>query len=353
MQPLQENTPLQTHPIDEADRRTSLASDASSSASSTLVEPIARQQELLEAYQAACTWANEIILGKPTQVNLAFACFLAGGHLLLDDLPGVGKTTLARTLAHALSLDFKRIQFTADLLPTDIVGVSIYESESKRFQFHKGPVFTHLLLADEINRASPRTQSALLEAMEENQVSIDNETYALPDPFFVVATQNPVDMAGTFPLPDSQLDRFLFRVAMGYPNADSEVKLLMQNGVHENQHPKPPIPAQGFGPSEMSQLRTQVGSVHVEERLARYVRALLEKSRNLDGIQVGLSPRAGLALIRGARAWAMLHGRTFVRPEDVQAVFPAVATHRLVAQTELDADERESLALSILRQVGV
>lgn len=303
-------------------------------------------------FQKALEWANLIILSKSHQVKLAFACFLAGGHLLLDDLPGVGKTTLARTLAHALSLDFKRIQFTADLLPSDIVGVSIYESNQARFVFHKGPVFTQLLLADEINRASPRTQSALLEAMEEHQVSIDNETHSLPNPFFVVATQNPVDMAGTFPLPDSQLDRFLFRVALGYPSANSEIKLLMQNGIDEARHPLP-LDVEGLALSELLHLRKEVSSIHVEERLAKYVRALLENSREQEGIQIGLSPRAGLALIRGARAWAMLEGRLFVRPEDVQNVFLAVATHRLVAHTDLDALEREKLAQTILQQVAI
>jgi MoxR-like ATPase len=308
---------------------------------------------LVDTYRQACAWANTLILGKPHQVKLAFSCFLAGGHLLLDDLPGVGKTTLARTLAHALSLDFKRIQFTADLLPSDIVGVSIYESASQKFQFHKGPVFTHLLLADEINRASPRTQSALLEAMEEHQVSIDNETHNLPNPFFVVATQNPVDMAGTFPLPDSQLDRFLFRVAMGYPNAESEIRLLLQNGVDERLHPAPPAPVNGWTPENLSLLRDEVSKVHVEDRLARYVRNLLEQSRTHSGVTVGLSPRAGLALIRGARAWAMLDSRNHVRPEDVQAVFPAVASHRLVTQTDTDKDERDRLVSAILQSVPV
>lgn len=299
----------------------------------------------------AVDWSNQIILGKSKQVQLAFACFLAGGHLLLDDLPGVGKTTLAKTLAHVLSLEFKRIQFTADLLPSDIIGVSIYEASSSRFVFHKGPVFTHLLLADEINRASPRTQSALLEAMEEHQVSLDNETYALPDPFFVIATQNPVDMAGTFPLPDSQLDRFLFRIAMGYPNAENEIQLLMQKGVQE--HFSKFSEQESLNSTDLMQLRKEVTLIHVEERLAKYIRALLEQSRTHPQIQVGLSPRAGLALIRGAQAWAMLEGRNYVRPDDVQNVFLAVATHRLVSISDLDALEREKLAQDILQKVAI
>ncbi len=290
---------------------------------------------------------NRLVLGKPREVRLAFTTLLAGGHLLLEDLPGLGKTTLARAMAATLGLDFQRAQFTADLLPSDIVGVSIFEQASREFRFHPGPVFTQLLLADEINRAPPRTQSALLEAMAEQQVSVDGITHALPQPFFVIATQNPVDLAGTFPLPDSQMDRFLLRLHLGYPDADAEREMLAGEDRRDLiAHSLPRL-----GPDEVLALRAAVERVHASPALVAYVQALLQESRRHPGVQVGLSPRAGLGLLRGARALALLEGRGHALPEDVQALFPHVAAHRLVPESE--AETRDALAARILRTVAV
>lgn len=290
---------------------------------------------------------NQLVLGKPREVRLAFTTLLAGGHLLIEDLPGLGKTTLARAMAASLGLDFQRMQFTSDLLPSDIIGVSIYDQAAREFRFHAGPVFTQLLLADEINRAPPRTQSALLEAMAEHQVSVDGTTHALPQPFFVIATQNPVDLAGTFPLPDSQMDRFLLRLHLGYPEADAEREMLA--GADRRDliaHSMPRLSGE-----DVIALRAAVGRVHASEALVTYVQALLQESRRHPGVQVGLSPRAGLGLLRGARALALLAGRDHALPEDVQALFAAVAAHRLVPESE--AERRDGLAEGILRAVAV
>lgn len=290
---------------------------------------------------------NQLVLGKPREVRLAFTTLLAGGHLLIEDLPGLGKTTLARAMAASLGLDFQRMQFTSDLLPSDIIGVSIYDQAAREFRFHAGPVFTQLLLADEINRAPPRTQSALLEAMAEHQVSVDGTTHALPQPFFVIATQNPVDLAGTFPLPDSQMDRFLLRLHLGYPEADAEREMLA--GADRRDliaHSMPRLSGE-----DVLALRAAVGRVHASEALVTYVQALLQESRRHPGVQVGLSPRAGLGLLRGARALALLAGRDHALPEDVQALFAAVAAHRLVPESE--AERRDGLAEGILRAVAV
>jgi MoxR-like ATPase len=290
---------------------------------------------------------NRLVLGKPREVRLAFTTLLAGGHLLIEDLPGLGKTTLARAMAATLGLEFQRAQFTADLLPSDIVGVSIFEQATREFRFHPGPVFTQLLLADEINRAPPRTQSALLEAMAEQQVSVDGVTHALPQPFFVIATQNPVDLAGTFPLPDSQMDRFLLRLHLGYPDADAEREMLAGEDRRDLiSHSLPRL-----GPDEVLALRAAVERVHASPALVAYVQALLQESRRHPGVQVGLSPRAGLGLLRGARALALLEGRGHALPEDVQALFPHVAAHRLVPESE--AETRDALAARILRTVAV
>lgn len=289
---------------------------------------------------------NALVLGKMDEVRLAFVALLADGHLLIEDLPGLGKTTLAHALAATLGLSFQRIQFTSDLLPSDIVGVSIYDAHSQNFQFHPGPVFTHVVLADEINRAPPRTQSALLEAMAESQVTVDGGTHALPQPFFVIATQNPVDLSGTYPLPDSQLDRFLLRLHLGYPNQEAE-RALLSGQSRRNLIAKlsPQLRA-----SDILQLREAVARVHASNALIAYVQALLARSRHHPGIRVGLSPRAGIALLRATRAHALLLGRDHVLPDDVQALFGAVATHRLVA----DADENAAtLATSILHAVPV
>ena len=290
---------------------------------------------------------NALVLGKPQEVRLAFVALLAGGHVLIEDLPGRGKTTLAHALAATVGLGFQRIQFTSDLLPADVLGVSVYEAGSRRFQFHPGPVFTQVLLADEINRAPPRTQSALLEAMAEQQVTVDGTTHPLPDPFFVIATQNPVDLSGTFPLPDSQLDRFLLRFSLGYPNAESERALL--TGADRRELIARAVPVLGDG--EVQALRRAAEQVHASEALVGYVQALLARSRQLPGVRVGLSPRAGLALLRAARAYALLLGRNHVLPEDVQALFIAVAGHRLVGEAE--AGSGAALAKAVLHAVPV
>jgi MoxR-like ATPase len=295
----------------------------------------------------AMAQVNTLVLGKPREVDLAFACLLAGGHLLIEDLPGLGKTTLARALAATLGLGFARMQFTADLLPSDILGVSIYEQDQRNFRFHPGPVFTQLLLADEINRAPPRTQSALLEAMAEHQVTIDGVCHALPNPFFVIATQNPVDLAGTFPLPDSQLDRFLLRIALGYPDATAEREMLV--GADRRDLIAGTLPL--IGTEDVLALRHAVTQVHASDALVSYVQALLTETRRHPQVRVGLSPRAGLALLRAARALALLRGRDHALPEDIQAVFEAVAAHRLVPQG--DTTDRVALARSILKSVAV
>ena len=302
---------------------------------------------LLQALKSAQQQVNSLVLGKPQEVRLAFVALLSGGHLLIEDLPGLGKTTLAHALAATLGLGFQRVQFTSDLLPADVLGVSVYDAQSRQFQFHPGPVFTHVLLADEINRAPPRTQSALLEAMAEHQVTLDGMTRALPDPFFVIATQNPVDLAGTYPLPDSQLDRFLLRLTLGYPNAESERALLAGTDRRELIAQVSPL----LSSADVLQLRAAVNEVHASEALVDYVQALLTRSRQQPGVRVGLSPRAGIALLRAARAYALLLGRQHVLPEDVQALFAAVATHRLVAEAE--AFSAQALAKSILHAVAV
>jgi MoxR-like ATPase len=266
-----------------------------------------------------------VILGKEQQIRLALACLLSRGHLLIEDVPGVGKTTLAHVLARTLGLEFHRIQFTSDMLPADIIGVSIYDRESGTFKFHPGPVFSQLVLADEVNRATPKTQSALLEAMEEHQVTAEGETRRLPEPFFVIATQNPSHQVGTFPLPESQLDRFQMRVELGYPDRDAERALLQ--GV-DRRDMTASLEAR-LGPGELLALQSAVRQVHVAPALVDYVQALVEYTRRSPDYVNGLSPRAALALLACARAWALIEGRDRVIPEDVQAVLPGVAGHRL------------------------
>lgn len=289
---------------------------------------------------------NQVVLGKPRQIKLALACLIAGGHLLLEDVPGVGKTTLAHALAASFALDFQRVQFTSDLLPSDIVGVSVYERETGEFRFHPGPIFGGLLLADEINRATPKTQSALLEAMAEGQVTVDGQTHALPQPFFVVATQNPLDLAGTFPLPDSQLDRFMLRLSLDYPDASAERELL--TGVDRRSLLARMRPAlDGAG---LLALRAQAQQVVASPALLDYLQALLAASRRHADIRTGLSPRAGLALLLAARAWALLHQRDYVLPEDLQAVFTPLAAHRFVA---VRGTSGVALARQLLAEVAV
>ncbi|MGN7725699.1 AAA family ATPase [Luteimonas sp. 22616] len=302
---------------------------------------------LRDAVKRAQAQVNTLVLGKPHEVRLAFVALLSGGHLLIEDLPGLGKTTLAHAMAATLGLGFQRVQFTSDLLPSDIVGVSVFDAQAQRFEFHPGPVFAHVLLADEINRAPPRTQSALLEAMAEHQVTVDGTTHALPDPFFVIATQNPVDLAGTYPLPDSQLDRFLLRLTLGYPDEGAERALLA--GTDRRDLIAQTLPV--LGADDVQALRDAVAQVHASEALVTYVQSLLARSRHHPGVRVGLSPRAGIALLRAARAYALLLGRTHVLPEDVQALFPAVAAHRLVA--DADAGDGYALAKAILHGVRV
>ncbi|HEL4830894.1 MoxR family ATPase [Stenotrophomonas sp. C4297] len=303
--------------------------------------------QLRQALREAQDQVNALVLGKVPEVRLAFVALLSGGHLLIEDLPGLGKTTLAHALASSLGLSFQRVQFTSDLLPADVLGVSVYEAGSRQFQFHPGPVFTHVLLADEINRAPPRTQSALLEAMAEQQVTLDGQTHALPDPFFVIATQNPVDLSGTFPLPDSQLDRFLLRLAMGYPSAQAERELL--RGSDRRDLIARAVPK--LDDTQVRALRDAVNQVHASDALIDYVQALLTRSRQHAGVRVGLSPRAGLALLRAAKAHALLLGRGHVVPEDVQTLFVAVAGHRLVAEAE--SSSGPALARAILQTVAV
>ncbi|TAJ51944.1 MAG: AAA family ATPase [Nevskiaceae bacterium] len=277
--------------------------------------------------QAVLNALGRIVLGKDRQLRLALACLLARGHLLIEDVPGVGKTTLALALSRVLGLAFQRVQFTSDLLPADILGVSVFEREHGHFRFHPGPIFSQVVLADEVNRASPKTQSALLEAMEERQVSVEGATRGLPEPFFVLATQNPADQIGVFPLPESQLDRFLMRLSMGFPPREAERALLLEPDRRSLLlQVEPELDAE-----RLLALQAQVTQVLTSPALVDYLLALIEYSRNHPALKQGLSPRAGLALRRAAQAWALLDGRGSVIPEDVQAVFPAVAGHRLLA----------------------
>ncbi|MEO7030724.1 MAG: MoxR family ATPase [Herbaspirillum sp.] len=280
---------------------------------------------MFQQIHQAAQQINQIVVGKQQQIRLALVCLLAGGHLLIEDIPGVGKTTLAHALAKTLGLQFNRVQFTSDLLPADVLGVSIYEREKNNFVFHPGPVFTQVLLADEINRATPKAQSALLEAMEERQVSVDGVTRHLPQPFFVIATQNPSHQVGTFPLPESQLDRFLMCLSLGYPDAAAERALLLGE---DRRALLQALPAQ-MQPAELLTARAALTQIHTSDALINYVQALLLATRSSNLFTEGLSPRAGIALLQAARAWAALDGRNHVIPEDIQAVWVPVTAHRL------------------------
>ncbi|HEU0187188.1 MAG TPA: MoxR family ATPase [Gallionellaceae bacterium] len=295
------------------------------------------------------TQTEQVILGKPHQIRLALACLLARGHLLIEDLPGVGKTTLAHVLARTLGLQFQRIQFTSDILPADILGVSIFQRDSNEFKFHPGPIFAQMILADEVNRATPKTQSALLEAMEEQQVTTEGVTRPLPTPFFVIATQNPTHQIGTFPLPESQLDRFLMRIQLGYPDAQAERGLLA--GVERREivaKLQPQMQA-----SELLALQLQVRQVHASPALLDYVQAILRHTRESARFVHGLSPRAGLSLLAAARAWALLHGRNAVIPEDIQTVLPGVASHRLQSVQDVQTSDGDKLARELIEAVPI
>jgi len=289
---------------------------------------------------------GRVILGKREQVRLALCCLLAEGHLLIEDIPGIGKTTLAKVLAEILGMEFRRIQCTSDMLPGDILGVSVFEQTAGTFRFHPGPIFTHVLLTDEINRSTPKTQSALLEAMEERQVTLEGETRPLPRPFFVIATQNPLELAGTFPLPESQLDRFLLRIELGYPDRSSEHDLLRGGGTSRELAQIKPM----LTPEKVIHFQQMAAGVHVSDTLVEYIQNILDFTRTSSLFHMGLSPRGGLFLLRAARSWALISGRDFVVPEDVQKILPYVAGHRLRkadGQGEMVRDELMALLLSV------
>ncbi|HYA66863.1 MAG TPA: AAA family ATPase [Burkholderiaceae bacterium] len=306
---------------------------------------------MLEKFQACAARIATVIVGKDLQIRQSLTCLLAGGHLLIEDAPGVGKTTLAHAIAISLGLPFRRIQFTSDLLPSDVIGVSVYERSSAQFLFHPGPIFSEVLLADEINRASPKTQSALLEAMEESQVSIDGMARPLPQPFFVIATQNPLHQVGTFPLPESQLDRFLMCISLGYPDHAAERSLLAGDSRRDMLKAMPAISRA----SDLLAAQQEVKQVFCSEALLDYVQALLAHTRTSDIYVDGLSPRAGLALLAAARAWSWLDGRDHVIPEDVQNVVPGVVGHRLRAAKRdgSRALHGQELATNLLQAVAV
>ncbi len=301
--------------------------------------------------QPVLTQLARIVVGKDEPLRLAVACLVARGHLLIEDIPGVGKSTLAQALSATLGLKYSRIQFTSDLLPADVLGVSIYDERTQAFRFHSGPIFSSVVLADEINRAPPKTQSALLEAMEERQVSMDGQTRKLPDPFFVIATQNPVEQIGAYPLPESQLDRFLMAIELGYPDAAAERELLAGGDRRVRIADIAPV----ADPATLAEWQREAAAVHVAPALLDYVQALLAASRGHTangtgsnaGSRRGLSPRAGLMLLGAARAWALLAGRAMVLPEDVQAVFTAVAGHRLAGGTRAGAGQAQALLRAV------
>jgi len=291
---------------------------------------------------------NEILLGKSHKIRLAFCCLLSRGHLLIEDVPGVGKTTLAHALARVVGSDYQRIQFTSDMLPADILGVSIYKQERDIFELHPGPIFSQVILADEINRATPKTQSALMEGMAEGQVTIENETHILPRPFFVLATQNPLDLVGTYPLPDSQLDRFLLSITLGYPDRAAERQLLTSADRATMLLQVEPQ----LTPQDVLDLQVDCEKIHVSEDLLDYIQALLDETRNEQWFESGLSPRAGLALLRASRAHAFLDDRDYVTPEDVKRVFPALARHRLNATSGFSQAPDDQIA-EMLQQLPI
>ncbi|MBS3964016.1 MAG: MoxR family ATPase [Methylomonas sp.] len=298
-----------------------------------------------EALATLFAAAENVILGKRRQIRLAVCCLLAKGHLLIEDIPGVGKTTLAHTLAHLFGLRYQRIQFTSDLLPADIIGASVFDSRNHHFKFHPGPLFNQMILADEINRATPKAQSALLEAMEERQVTVEGKTYPLTSPFFVIATQNPSYQIGTFPLPESQLDRFLMRLDMGYPSPEAERELWLGRPRH---HLIAELSVQ-LPSHQLAELQSAVKTVHASPALLDYLQGIVGYTRQSGEFVHGLSPRGGLALLTAAQAWAFIHERQAVLPEDLQAVLPAVAGHRLCASNP----DAAAVAALILKNVPI
>ena len=291
---------------------------------------------------------EKIILGKPVQIRLAVCCLLAQGHCLIEDLPGVGKTTLSQTIAHVFGLAFSRIQFTSDLLPADILGVSIFDPEQQSFNFHPGPIFAHFVLADEINRATPKTQSALLEAMEERQITVEGTTRKLEQPFFVIGTQNPLDQSGTFPLPESQLDRFMMKIKLGYPDTDAERALL----AGDNPRDRLEQISATTSLEQFIEIQQAASNIHCSQPLLHYVQDLIQATRNPGLFVYGISPRAGLAVVRASKAWALMNGRSHVEPGDVKAVFGSVAGHRLTPADQ-HSQSTESLIESMLEAVPI
>ena|SRR5437868_1776851 len=313
------------------------------------VPTLITQADPVELIGATIAQLNRIILGKQTQLRQSIACLLARGHLLIEDIPGVGKTTLAHALAETLGLHHQRVQFTSDLLPADIVGVSVFERETSEFRFHKGPIFAQLVLADEVNRATPKAQSALLEAMEEHQVTADGQTYPMAAPFFVIATQNPVYQIGTFPLPESQLDRFLMRIELGYPDATLERELLIGQDRRDLLATLGPT----LSPQQLLLMQTMVPGVHASDALLDYVQAIIRYTRESPHFESGLSPRAAISLLRAAQAWALIHGHPGVLPEDVQAVLPGVVGHRLKLRDAAESRSSRDIGDSVLKAVPV
>ncbi len=303
----------------------------------------------VERVEATVRALNGIILGKEQQLRLCLACLFARGHLLIEDIPGVGKTTLAHALARSLGLSYQRIQFTSDLLPADITGVSVFDAETGQFRFHRGPVFSQVVLADEVNRATPKAQSALLEAMEEHQVTSDGQTYPMSEPFFVIATQNPVYQVGTFPLPESQLDRFLMRIELGYPGPALERQLLLGTDRRDLLVSLAPT----LTPQQLLRLQGDVARVHVSEALLDYVQAIARYTRQASEFEAGLSPRAVIGLLRAAQAWALMHSHPGVLPEDVQAVMPSVVGHRLAPRESSRFRDAGQVGQFVLESVPV
>ena len=306
-------------------------------------------ESTVERLNTAISHIGQVILGKDEQIKLALTCLLARGHCLIEDQPGVGKTTLAHTMAQVMGLDFHRIQFTSDLLPADVLGVSVFNREQSLFEFHPGPIFSHFILADEINRATPKTQSALLEAMEEHQVTVEGETRELPDPFFVIATQNPVHQIGTYQLPESQLDRFLMRIDLGYPDKDAERQLLEGEDrriIIKNLNPV-------FDKEQLFATQQLASTLHVSAAIFDYIQTILEFSRQSSAFEIGLSPRGGLALLNAARAYALIDGQKYVLPEHVQQILPAVVNHRLPVQLEANSRQLTSAAQHIIESTSI